>query len=165
MTTEQVWLGAAGAVALAALLVAAVSWRAARRALAQTRAYADRLAAHEQVPAAAAAPVVPAPELASYVITDLDRQQASGAEQAVPAVPGRIDGRLFTDIVARETVVKAAAWTHGVRTALSPETRNRIRFQVRQQARQARRDRKAEMREALRAYRARTGPTDEGDAA
>jgi flagellar biosynthesis/type III secretory pathway M-ring protein FliF/YscJ len=164
VTTEQVWLGAAGAVALVALVVAAVSWRAARRALAQTRAYADRLAAQEQVPAAAAAPVVPAPELASYVITDLDRQQA-GSEQAVPAVPGRIDGRLFTDIVARETVVKAAAWTHGVRRALSPETRNRIRFQVRQQARQARRDRKAEMREALRAYRARTGPTDEGDAA
>jgi hypothetical protein len=162
VTTEQVWLGAAGAVALAALLVALVSWRVARGALAQSRAHADRLAEREQVTAAAAAPSAdPAPGLASYVITDLHAEPAPPA----PVEPARIDGRLFTDIVAREAVVKAAAWTHGVRRALSAETRNRIRFQVRQQAKQARRDRKVEMREALREYRARNRPTDEGDAA
>jgi hypothetical protein len=170
VTTEQVWLGAAGAVALAALLAAVVSWRVARRALAQGRTQAglvaDLLAEREASASPAAAPPVsadpaPAPGLASYVITDLDREQGAAA----PLVATRIDGRLFTDIVARETVVRAASWTHGVRRALSAETRNRIRFQVRQQAKQARRDRKAEVREALREYRARNRPSDEGDAA
>jgi hypothetical protein len=66
-----------------------------------------------------------------------------------------IDGRLFTDIVARETVVRAAGWTHGLRRALSPETRNRIRFEVRQETRRAGRERRAEMKQALREFRAR----------
>ena len=66
-----------------------------------------------------------------------------------------IDGRLFADIVARETVVKAASWTHGLRRALSPENRNRIRFEVRQETRRAGRERRAEAKQALREYRAR----------
>jgi hypothetical protein len=57
--------------------------------------------------------------------------------------------------VARETVIKAASWTHGLRRALSPESRNRIRFQVRQETRRAGRERKAELKQALREYRAR----------
>lgn len=70
-------------------------------------------------------------------------------------VPQRIEGRLFADIVARETVVLAASWTHGVRRALAPETRNRIRFHMRQETKRARKERRAEMKEALRVYRAR----------
>ena len=68
----------------------------------------------------------------------------------------RLEGRLFADIVARETVVKAASWTHGVRRALAPETRNRIRFQMRQETKRAGRERKAEMKVALREHRARS---------
>ena len=66
-----------------------------------------------------------------------------------------IDGRLFADIVARESVVKAASWTHGLRRALAPETRNRIRFEVRRETKLAGRERRAEMKQALREFRAR----------
>jgi len=51
--------------------------------------------------------------------------------------------------------VKAAGWTHGLRRALAPETRNRIRFEVRQETRRAGRERRAEMKQALREFRAR----------
>jgi hypothetical protein len=52
-------------------------------------------------------------------------------------------------------VVKAASWTHGVRRALAPETRNRIRFEVRRETKRAGRERRAEMKQALREFRAR----------
>ena len=76
-----------------------------------------------------------------------------------------IDGRLFTDIVARETVVKAAGWTHGLRRALAPESRNRIRFAVRQETRRAGRARRAEVKQALREFRARERATVQEDVA
>ena len=155
MTTEQVWLVAAGALALAALLVAALALRAAHRATARVE---DLLArptdARADAPETVAAPA-PA-EATPYVITGLDPAPPPPASAtAARPVAERIDGRLFTDIVARETVVRAASWSHGIRHALSPEVRNRIAFQVRQQAKQQRRDRRTEVREALRQYRAR----------
>jgi hypothetical protein len=98
------------------------------------------------------------------VITRLDAGHRA-AEQVPVAVD--IDGRLFADIVARETVVKAASWTAGLRRALSPESRNRIRFQVRQETRRAGRERRAETRQALREFRAReraaAGRTEVGE--
>jgi len=63
-----------------------------------------------------------------------------------PPVPARIEGRLFADIVLRESVVKAAALAHGLRRAAAPETRNRIRFEVGREIRRARRRRRAELR-------------------
>lgn len=164
MTTERVWLVAVGAVALLALLGAVLSWRSARRARTSAVELLGRVARLEQAAAPAASEPVVETEASPYVITGLDgAPRATAASSAVPPAQ-RIDGRLFTDIVARETVVRAASWTHGVRRALSPESRNRIRFQVRQQAKQARRDRRTEVREALREYRARH-TADEGDAA
>jgi hypothetical protein len=77
------------------------------------------------------------------------------ASTSAPVPADRLDGRLFTDLVVRETVVRAAGWTHGLRRALSPETRNRIRFQVRQETRRAGRERRDEMKQALREFRAR----------
>ena len=164
MTTEQGWLVAASAVALVALFAAALSWRYARRARTQLSELTARLAELESR-------VAPASSRgagdASYVITAVETgpetDPAAPSPETSPAAQ-RIDGRLFTDIVAREAVVTAASWSQGVRRALSPESRNRIRFQVRQQAKQGRRDRRAEVREALRHYRARHR-ADEGDAA
>lgn len=153
MTTEQIWLTSLGAIALLALGAALLALRAARRALAEARALAARPASEAvaaDVPSPVEAPGPPAPREpeAAYVITGID---AGGDDSPVPE---RIDGRLFVDIVARETLVKAASWTHGLRRALAPETRNRIGFEVRQQTRRSRKDRKAEMRAALRHYRA-----------
>ena len=104
-------------------------------------------------------------DAAAFVITQVGgpRQDDAPSAGSVP-VARPIDGRLFTDIVARETVVKAAGWTHGLRRALSPETRNRIRFEVRQETRRAGRGRRAEMKQALREFRARerAATRDEG---
>ena len=155
MTTEQVGLVAAGAVALGALLVAALALRAARRAVARSEELSALLAERGSAPAVAD----PAPYVITGLDPDLDADLGPDLDPGVET-PGssqgqRIDGRLFADLVARETTVRAASWAHGVRRALSAESRNRIGFQVRQQAKQARRDRRSEVREALREYRAR----------
>lgn len=152
------------AVVAAVLLVALIVWgrlhlARMRRELAELRAEIARV---EPTPAAQ---VRPSDEVA-YVITDMDQ----AADQQVPAqaTPERIDGRLFVDIVARESAVKAASYLHGLRRALAPETRNRIKFEMRRQRRQARKERRVEMREALREYRARRrddGQPAEGNAA
>lgn len=153
MTTEQIWLTSLGALALLALGAALLAVRVARRALAEARALAARppsaAAPVDASPVETPAPTAPSAREAAYVITGI----ADGDEPS--PVPERIDGRLFVDIVARETLVKAASWTHGLRRALAPETRHRIGFEVRHQTRRSRKDRKAEMREALRHYRAR----------
>ena len=157
MTTEQVWLGAFCAVAttlaLAALLLALRARRRARRAESLVATLAGRI---DVLESASAVPSTPATgfrepdadaDAKTYVITRLD------PDAGPPARP--IDGRLFADIVARETVVKAASWTAGLRRALAPETRNRIRFHVRQETKQAGRERRAETKQALREFRAR----------
>ena len=155
MTAEQVGLGAAGAVALVALVVALLAHRRARRAEALAASLAERVA----VPSGAGGrrrPRSPTSDTAAFVITQVGTPRDVDAPPAGPVPVARpIDGRLFTDIVARETVVKAAGWTHGLRRALSPETRNRIRFEVRQETRRAGRGRRAEMKQALREFRAR----------
>lgn len=80
-----------------------------------------------------------------FVITEVGREIA---EDRAPAP--RIEGRLFIDLVVRESVVKAAGLTHGVRRALAPETRNRIRFAMKQEVRRARKERRIELRDVRR---------------
>lgn len=154
MTIEQGWLAITGAIALVALLLSVAAWRRAARADARAQAYAERLALLQMPVASAPAPVSDGLDRATYVITHLDEDRDAPASQPVPAQ--RLEGRLFADIVARESVVKAVSWTHGVRRALAPETRNRIRFQMRQETKRAGRERKAEMKVALREHRARS---------
>lgn len=172
MSSEQVLTALVGAIALVSLLLALVAARiaaGARResdaARAAARAAEARLADLEAVQVRrtpqteAPAPVQPdaahpaqtaAPE-PSFVITRLG--EAEG-EAAAP-VAGRIDGRLFADIVVRESVVKAAGLTHGLRRALSPEQRNRIRFEMRQEVKRSRKQRKTDTKQARREWEAR----------
>lgn len=112
------------------------------------------------------APAVPGRE---YVIThvgDAARPRHSAAAPAAPG-PARVEPVLFADLVLREGVVRAAALAHGVRVALSPETRDRIRFEVRREVRRARRERRNETRLARRehASRRRAALTGDEDAA
>ena len=167
MTTEQAWLVATCVPALVLALVATVvAVRARRRSVraeALAASLAERVALLESPATDAARPAASADE-STYVITRLDADHP--AAEPVP-VAVDIDGRLFADIVARETVVKAASWTAGLRRALSPESRNRIRFQVRQETRRAGRERRAETKQALREFRAReraaAGRTEVGE--
>ena len=156
MTTEQAWLGvtcaAATALALVALVLALRARRRAERAEALATALVDRVALLEST-----LDTAPAADRAdTFVITRMDSDDDRERERPIAQ---DIDGRLFADIVARETVVKAASWTHGLRRALSPENRHRIRFEVRQETRRAARDRRSEAKQALREYRARMRST------
>ncbi|WP_121251020.1 hypothetical protein [Nocardioides ferulae] len=109
---------------------------------AQVEAIARRLDAAEQTTAA------PAPE---FVITDIGRGAVPEPEEQAPALPAP----LFADLVLRESVVQAASLAQGLRRALSPETRHRIRFQMRQEVKRSRRQRRAELRAARRLLAAR----------
>ena len=92
-----------------------------------------------------------------YVITDLGREQT-------PAGPVRLDVPSFADIVVKETVVKAAALAHGVRRGLAPATRNRIRFEMKQEVRRARKQRRTDFKAARRERHARQRRVTAGDA-
>lgn len=93
------------------------------------------------------------PASTEYVITDLghaDPADAHPGPDTLPAVAGRIDGRLFADLVLRETVVKGASLAHGVRRALEPENRFRMRYTFRREVKLARKQRRADERAARR---------------
>jgi hypothetical protein len=88
----------------------------------------------------------PAPD---YVITRVGEPEAV-AEHA-PTVPAPV----FADLLLKETVVQTASLFHGLRRALAPETRNRIRFHMRQEVKRSRKQRRTELREIRREWAAR----------
>ena len=158
------------------LLVAVLALAAAVRRSSRSRAeLVERVAALEATVGALQAARLPEPrdEPASYVITAVTDGEP-GEPESSRVVEGRIDGALFADIVARESVIKAAGLAHGLRRALAPETRNRIRFEMRQETKRSRKQRRADLKAALRDMQARERAQtraqmaergDEGDAA
>jgi hypothetical protein len=77
---------------------------------------------------------------AAYVITD------AGEHRAEPTVPDRV----VLSATVGEPLVKAVSFGHGLRRALSAESRNRIWFEMRREVRRARKQRRREMKEAWR---------------
>lgn len=84
-----------------------------------------------------------------FVITDIGLTTRSTAA-GTPAA-GR---RRVVDATLGEPLVKVATFAFGVRRALSAESRNRIRFEMRRESRRARKVRRQEMKQAWRAMRA-----------
>jgi hypothetical protein len=148
---QTVLLALAGlAVVCLALLVAVLRLRAsATRSRAEVGALHERLERLEERDAAPPPAAAPAAAPVEFVITDLGRPR-----EPDPA-PVRIDGPAFADVVLKETVVKAAALAHGVRRALAPATRNRIRFEMKQEVRRSRKQRRADLKAAQRDLHAR----------
>lgn len=154
---NQQWTAPAWAVValVAGVLVTLVALllvvRATRRALVlargESRALAGRLDELEERLAAPAQPVPPAtPTVATdreFVITHVGEEQE---RQDAPVVPAPV----FADLVLRESVVQAATLAAGLRRALSPETRHRIRFEMRREVKRARKQRRADLRAARR---------------
>jgi hypothetical protein len=163
----QVWIvpAAAGVLALVALGLGLALLRARSRmdrALATSRAETAALRAQLDELERRVDRPTPRPDTQpEYVITNL------GDPEPEPTPAPRVDTALFADLVLRETVVKAASLAHGVRRALDPETRNRIRFEMKREVRRARKQRKADTREARREWAARQRATlgEEGSAA
>jgi hypothetical protein len=77
---------------------------------------------------------------AAYVITD------AGEPRPEPTVPDRV----VLSATVGEPLVKVVSFGHGLRRALSAESRNRIWFEVRREVRRARKQRRRETKEAVR---------------
>jgi hypothetical protein len=137
-------LGGAGVVVLVLLGVALAALAQGRRARAAEQAaradvegLRDRLeevAAELAASRGAAGAVPPATE---FVITTAGEPQPAG----------RVPERAAMSVTVSEPLVKAAAFGYALRRALSPETRNRIAFEMR---REVKRVRKARRRAARR---------------
>jgi hypothetical protein len=137
----MVWVLLA-ATGLLAVLVGVLAWRVLR--------LEHRLAAASPAAPVAEPPPVPEPAAATeFVITRVGEPEPP--VEPVPTVPAPV----FADLVLKETVVHTASLFHGVRRALAPESRNRIRFHVRQEVKRSRKQRKAELREVRREWAAR----------
>jgi len=148
--TAPVLVVALAALALALVLALLHARSRARQERAEARAETAALQAQLDELALRVAGAEPRHAAqAEFLITDL------GREAAEPEATPQIGGALFADIVLRETVVKAASLAHGVRRALEPETRNRIRFEMRREIRRARKQRRADTRQARREWEAR----------
>jgi hypothetical protein len=89
----------------------------------------------------------PRPTTPDYVITRVGEPEP----EPVPTVAAPV----FADMVLKETVVQTASLFHGLRRALAPETRNRIRFHMRQEVKRSRKQRRIELREVRREWAAR----------
>jgi hypothetical protein len=152
MTALTICLAIAAVVAaVVAVLTLATLRRARRDAAREASALRERLEVVEQaLSAPVPAPATRAPQ--EYVITHLGEPEHPDGDAVVPV---RLTAPAFADAVLRETVVQTASLLQGVRRALAPETRNRIRFEMRREVKRARRTRRAEVKEALREYRAR----------
>jgi hypothetical protein len=152
MTRDQAALLALcvlGAVCLALIVVLLRVRASASRLSSDLAALRQRLddVEHRVVesgPAAATSMTAPV----EFVITDLGREEP-------PDEPATLDRQAFADILLKETVVKAASFAHGVRRGLAPATRNRIRFEMKQEVRRARKQRRADLKAARRDLHAR----------
>jgi hypothetical protein len=155
VTKDQAVLLALVALAAVCLVLLALVWILAlrlrsatagsRAEVAALRERLERLEQHPPAPVAAyAAPPV------EFVITDLGAP-GTGYESE----PVHLDHAAFADVVLKETVVKAASLVHGVRRGLAPETRNRIRFEMKQEVRRSRKQRRADVKAAQRDLHAR----------
>ena len=143
------WIVPAAAVLLALLaLVLAVALLRARsatdRALAEARS--ETAALRERLDRLEHGRREPVRDEQPLLITRLGED-----EPVAPPVP-MVEGRLFADLVLRESVLQAASLAHGVRRALAPETRNRIRFEMRRELKRARKQRRADLRAAKRLW-------------
>lgn len=95
---------------------------------------------------------------ADFVITHVGERDADGA---TPPDGVAVPDRLVLSATLGEPLVKVAALSHGVRRALSAESRNRIWFEMRREVRASRRRRRVLRKRLERDYRARVRAGDE----
>ena len=121
-------------------------------------AYLDELFSGPGVPRQRAGGESRVPEQADFVITHVGEP---GLDQAVPVDGVPVPDRLVLSATLGEPLVKVAAFSHGVRRALSAESRNRIWFEMRREVRASRRRRRQLRKRLERDYRAQVRATDD----
>jgi hypothetical protein len=89
-----------------------------------------------------------------FVITTM-RDGTSGHTPPMPQdgpSPG-LSARAFASVALGESLVRVVSFGHGVRRAMTPENRNRIRFEMQREVKRARRQRRRDLKEAKRHLR------------
>lgn len=139
MESVTVWVASVAAVlSLLVTLAVVLAWRAStRRTSAQIAELRESLVA---MTAARAPRADPDPVVAEFLITDVGTEPRE--------IPDDVPSRLVLSATVGEPLVKMAAFVYGVRRALTPENRNRIRFEMRREIRRARKARRAAGRAA-----------------
>ena len=128
----------------------------AEAALGAARAEAEALRARVESIERRLAPAAARATTTEYKITMLGEEPAAD-EPAIAAAPV-VGAPLFADLVLRESVVQAASLAAGLRRALAPEARNRIRFAMRREVKRARKQRRSDLRLARQQHEARRRP-------
>jgi len=155
-------LAAVAAVAVLGLVVAVTASVSGRRRLEHelrtSRESVERL--QDRVEELSRAMDVPAPHRPpppgqEFVITSLGEASPAAADGTGES-SGQPSGPGFASLAARESLIRAVSLGHGVRRALSAESRNRIRFEVGREIRAARKVRRRELKEARRHLRAQS---------
>jgi hypothetical protein len=144
-------LGAGVALLLLLAVAALASTLSARRSRSREEALAAALAELDQLRervqhldtelSASRDQASAVPESTDYVITTAGEHAPVGH---LPQVPERA----VLSVTVGEPLVKVAAFAYGLRKALSPETRNRIAFEMRREVKRARKERRKAARRA-----------------
>jgi hypothetical protein len=149
------WLALAALALVALVLVVALARLRARTRRDLARAHEEARALRERLDRLEAEATRPEPqprvEEREYTITHLGEAE----EDAALVEPARLERAVFADLVLRESVIRLGSLGHGVRRALSAESRNRIRFEMGREVKRARKQRRVEQREAYREWQAR----------
>ena len=145
MESVTVWVaGVAAVLSLLVMLAVVLAWRASMRRsaaeIAELRARVDGLDAEPRAARTGLGEVAVEQRVAEFLITDVGT--------APHDVPAEVSSRLVLSATLGEPLVKVAAFAYGVRRALTPENRNRIRFEMRREIRRARKARRAAGRAA-----------------
>jgi hypothetical protein len=171
MDRQQMALLVAGvAVALAVVVTAVLVGRGRRRLarelgasredVASLRGQVEDLSRRLDATRPSAAADRAAEASREFVITTLPDDSAADAtagELTVSSAGG------FASVALAESVVRLLSLGYGVRRALSPENRNRIRFEMRQEVKRARRQRRRDLRDAKRHLRAQHSGGERAD--
>ena len=86
-----------------------------------------------------------------YRITAVGERRGGGPLALLPTVPGP----QFVDTMLRESLIRTASIAAGLRRALAPEVRNRIRFEMKRELKRSRKQRKTDLKQARREWKAR----------
>jgi hypothetical protein len=143
--------GAAGAALLVLVVLLAVTLSRLAATRRQLRALEDRLGSLADRLDLLEAPAADAEPEESYLVPEaLPLRIVEDGADLRPAVPDR----LVLSATLGEPLVKAAAFGHGLRRALSARSRNRIWFEVRREVRRSRKQRRQDMKAAYRRMQA-----------